>query len=258
MRYYIVGIVAVLAAAMSAEALAAEGCYLRVGMGFDLPTETEFRDRDCESTEPAALYGCGSGPDGAPYRSVGDFGTVTALEVGIGGTVASAVRMEALIEYRPDHTFSGQANYLAPERQQSVSADLSALSGMVAAYADLPALGLPRLGPFAPFVGAGVGVARIRTGEMQMMFPKTTTHVPGGHRTGLAWMVTAGLTTALGENTMLDVAWRYSDLGSAETGTGDGQVVWRDGSREPLPLDLAATEARLRSHGLRLSLRYIF
>ncbi|MCY4405756.1 MAG: hypothetical protein OXC15_05275 [Rhodospirillaceae bacterium] len=249
---------------MSTGALAAEelyeDLYLRIGIGFDLPTETVFRDQNCVSTEPAALYGCGSGNDGAPLRSVGDFGTATVFEVAIGGPVAPAVRMEALVEYRPRLAFSGRANFLqvAEEWRQAVSADLSVLSGMVAAYADLPALGLPRLGPFDPFVGAGVGVARIRTGETRMMFPATTTIVPGGHRTGLAWMLTAGVATALGESTTLEVAWRYSELGTAETGTGGGRVVWRDGSREPIMLDLAPTEAHLKSHGIRLSLRHSF
>ena len=37
-----------------------------------------------------------------------------------------------------------------------------------------------------------------------------------------------------------------------------GRVVWRDGSREPLPLELAPTRARLKGHGVRLSLRYAF
>lgn len=247
-----------LSVALSAGAAAAEDVYLRAGIGFDRPTKAEFRDKNCETEAAVPLYGCGPAPDGSPYRSVGELGTVPALEVGIGGIVSPALRIEALVEYRPSLSFSGRANFLAPERQQSVSADLSALSAMVAAYLDLPALGLPKLGPFAPFVGAGVGVARIRTGETQMMFLATTTHVPGGHRTGLAWMVTVGLTTALGENTMLDVAWRYSDLGTAETATGGGRVVWRDGSREPLLLDQAASEAYLRNYGLRLSLRQLF
>lgn len=256
MRYCIVGIVAVLAAALSTGAMAAEGCYLRVGIGLDLPTETEFRDVNCEVEQP--LYGCGTGPDGAPLRSAGDFSTASSFEVGIGGPVAPAVRMEAIVEYRPRLAFSGHANYLAPDRQQSVSVDASALSGMVAAYADLPALGLPKLGPFEPFVGAGVGVALVRAGETQMMFPRTTTHVPGGHRTGLAWMLTAGVATALGESTTLEIAWRYSDLGMVETATGDGRVVWNDGSRDPLMLDQGASEAHLRNHGFRLSLRQLF
>ena len=166
MRYCIVGIAAVLAAALSTGTMAAEGCYLRAGIGFERIAETEFRDQNCASTEPAALYGCGEGPDGSPYRTVGDFSTASGIEIGIGGTVAAAVRMEALLEFRPRLAFSGNANFLDPERRQSVSTDLSALSAMVAAYADLPALGLPKLGPFDPFVGAGIGVARIWTGEM--------------------------------------------------------------------------------------------
>ena len=256
-------IVTVLSAAVSTGALAAEelyeDLYVRVGIGFDLPTETVFRDKvNCASTEPGALYGCGLGGDGAPYRSVGDFSTATGFEVGIGGAVAPALRLEALVEYRPSLTFSGRANFLAPERRQAVSADLSVLSGMVAAYADLPALGLPRLGPFDPFVGAGVGVARISTGETRMMFPATTTLVPGARRSNFAWMLTAGVATALGESTTLEVAWRYSELGTAETATGGGQVVWRDGSREPLMLNQAESEAYLKSHGIRLSLRHSF
>ena len=139
-----------------------------------------------------------------------------------------------------------------------MSVDLSVLSGMVAAYADLPALGMPRLGPFDPFLGAGIGAARVATGETRMMFPATTTHVPGVNRTDFSWMVTVGVATALSESTTLDLAWRYSDLGTAETGTGGGRVVWRDGSREPRLLDQAASEAPLRNHGIRVSLRHVF
>ncbi len=58
--------------------------YLRGGLGVDWPGNTAFTDVDCASTAPAALYGCGTGDDGAPYRSVGNFGTVPAIELGLG------------------------------------------------------------------------------------------------------------------------------------------------------------------------------
>ena len=145
------------------------------------------------------------------------------------------------------------------ERLQSVSADLSSLSGMLAAYVNLPELGLRKLGLFNPFIGGGIGAARVAIGETRMTFPKTTTIVPGTSRTGLTWMLTAGLGMSLGgERTMLDLAWRYTDYGVIETGEGMGRVEWRDGSREPLALELAPTRAKLRNHGLRLSLRYAF
>ena len=124
---------------------------------------------------------------------------------------------------------------------------------MLAGFVDLAGLGLPKPGPFAPFVGAGIGVAHTRIGKTTMTFPETTTTVPGGSRTELAWMATAGLAVALEERVTLDLAWRYSDLGKIRTPRGPGRVVWRDGRREPLPLDLAPTEARLEGRGIRLS-----
>ena len=231
--------------------------YLRGGMGLDRLGETAFADEDCATTAPAALYGCGTGSDGAPYRSAGKFGTVPALELGL-GYATGAARVEMLVEYRPDFAFEGRANFLARERRQSVAADLSSVSGMLAGLVDLAGLGLPRVGPLAPFIGAGIGVVHTRIGKTTMTFPATTTTVPGGSRTGLAWMATAGVAMALDERMTLDLAWRYTDLGEVRTRRGPGRVVWRDGSREPLPLDLAPTRARLAGHGVRLSLRHAF
>ena len=174
------------------------------------------------------------------------------------GSKTGAVRFEVLVEYRSDFAFKGRANFLAPERRQEVRADLSSVSGMLAGFVDLGALGLPKPEPFASFVGAGIGAVHTRIGKTTMTFPSTTTTVPGGSGTGLAWMATAGVAVALDERVSLDLAWCYSDLGEVRTPRGPGRVVWRDGSREPLPLDLAPTKARLKGHGIRLSLRYAF
>ena len=231
--------------------------YLRGGAGFDRPGRAAFTDVDCTATAPAALYGCGTGGDGAPYRSAGKFGTVPAVELGLGYETGAA-RFEIAVEYRPDFAFRGRANFLTPGRRQSVSANLSSVSAMLAGYVDLARLGLPKPGPFAPFVGAGIGVAHTRIGKTIMTFPVTTTTVPGGSRTGLAWMAMAGVSVALDGRVSLDLAWRYTDLGTVRTGRGAGRVVWRDESQAPRPLDLAPTRARLAGHGLRLSLRYAF
>ena len=234
----------------------AQDVYLRAGIDLSRPADTHFTDADCASMVPAALYGCGLGGDGAPLRSVGDVGTVAGVELGLGYAVAPAVRLEALLTYQPRFTFDGQANFLEPDRQQSVSVDLSSLSGILAVYADLPGLGVRPLGPFSPFVGGGLGAASVASGETRMTFPKTRTLVPGTRRTGLTWRLTAGLGMSWGERATLDLAWRYTDAGVIETGAGQGRVEWRDGSRDPVVLDLAPTQAQLRSHGLHLSLRY--
>ena len=66
-------------ASMLSGTVAAGDVYLRAGIGLDRPAETAFTDRNCSSTAPVALYGCGRGGDGAPYGSRGDFGTVPNL-----------------------------------------------------------------------------------------------------------------------------------------------------------------------------------
>ena len=251
---------AVLAAAVAltvSGAADADELYLRVGLGLDRPAGTAFTDSDCAA--PAALYSCGRGSDGAPLRSVGDFGTVAAFELGLGYEVAPALRLELLAEVRPGFAFEGRANFTQDETPRRVTAKLATLSAMVAAHVDLPALGVLRLGPFSPFLGGAVGVARVEIEETRMPGRATTTIVPAASRTDFAWMMTAGLATALSERATLDLAWRYSDLGAVRTGDGGGGggVFWHDGSREIL-IDFAETQARLRSHGLRLSLRYAF
>ncbi|MDE0367475.1 MAG: hypothetical protein OXP09_18110 [Gammaproteobacteria bacterium] len=47
------------------------------------------------------------------------------------------MRLEIVGEYRPHFEFEGMANFLAPGPRQSVAADASSLSGMVAAYIDM-------------------------------------------------------------------------------------------------------------------------
>ena len=242
----------------SSGAGALRGFYARAGVVLDWTRETRFVDEDCSSTSPAALYGCGVDDIGAPRSSLGDFGTTTGVQFGLGYILTPALRLEAIVQYVPGFSFDGRANFLQPSRQQTVSADLSFLTGMAAAYLDLPELGLPRLGPFRQFVGAGGGVSRIDIDETQMQFPKTTTIVPAGQRVNFAWMLTAGVAASLAEKTILDLAWRYADYGVVGTDRGAGRVVWRDGSRDPLALDLGRTQASLRGHELSISLRRVF
>ena len=106
--------------------------------------------------------------------------------------MARATRFEVLVENLPGSAFKGRANFLSSESWQSVAADLSSFAGMLVAYIDLPGLGVPKIGPFGPFVGADLGVVRTGIGNTRMTFSVTTTIVPGASRTGLAWMVTGG------------------------------------------------------------------
>ena len=85
---------------------------------------------------------------------------------------------------------------------------------------------MPTLGPLSPFVGGGLGAARVASGETRMTFPKTRTLVPGTRRTGLTWRLMAGLGMSWGERATLDLAWRYTDAGVpwARSSWSGGQI----------------------------------
>ena len=66
----------------------------------------------------------------------------------------------------------------------------------------------------------------------------------------------AGFSLPIKEGARLDLAWRIMDMGDVRTGQDTGQVVWRDGRREPLDLELAATRARIKDKGMVVSIRF--
>ena len=234
--------------------------YVRGGALLDWGDDARFKDVDCSSEVPAALYGCGTGNDGAPLSSRGDFGTIAGLEFGLGYAIKPSLRLEAGIQYRPDFSFEGGANFtqLSPGDRRDVAAELSALSGMTAAYLDIGELLLFHYASIGPFIGIGGGLSRIEIGETRMDFPETSTIVPGGDRVSFTWMLTAGLSISLNPRLMLDVGWRYTDHGRIETARGEGRVVRREDGHVLAAFDLIETKGRLRSHGLNVSLRYGF
>lgn len=238
-------------ARIRATSLARGDFYVLGAATLDLRATSRFKDRNCSSQTPAALYGCGTGVDGDDLSASGEFARAPGFEVGAGYVATERVRVEATVQYRPPFSFNGSANFVQTSGRQDVSADVSSLSALVSAYVDLPGRG-----PFSPFLGCGGGLSRNSIGETRMTFPRTTTIVPGASRTGFAFMLTAGFAVRIREKVSVDVGWRYMDAGVVETGRGKGRIVWRDGSRNPLELDLAETRADLSSHGLRVSLRY--
>ena len=246
------------AAADTGTAAESRNFYVRAGMVLERSRDARFMDRNCSAPPPGHFYGCGPGVDGAPYSSPGDFGTTVGVELGVGYAASPALRLEATGQYRPSFSFEGHHNYNLRD-PRTVSADATSLSGMLSAYLELSGLGVPRFGRFSPFVGAGIGLSRIELDDMRVDFPITFVMLPGGSRTNFTWMLTAGLATPLGGRTTLDLAWRYTDAGTVETGRGTGRTICRnEGCNLASDYDVPDTRADLKSHGLHVSVRYAF
>ena len=230
--------------------------FVRFGVALDQASDTVFTDRNCLNLYPYALYGCGTGGDGHPYRSDGGFKSASAFELGLGYSATPRFRAEIVAEKRRQSEFVGLANFLQPGEQQDVVASVESTLGLLVVHMDLTDRTSSRFGGITPFVGVGFGLVRNESSDMRMDFPRTITTVPGDARTNFAGVLAMGLSFALNrQRTMLDLTWRYTNLGEIRTARDVGQVAWRSGSREPLLLDLDLTRGRLKSQGFKLSLR---
>lgn len=235
----------------------AEGLYLRLGAGLEQSGSTRFSDRSCNAVAPPALYGCGTGSDGQAIGARGDFGSMAGFEIGLGYHVLPALRLEANLQHRPRFTFSGDANFRGVAGAQPVTARLDASAINLAAFVDLAELGVPGIGPFRPFVGGGIGVSRVEIGSTTFAFPdiapNAATIVGGGVSTNFSWMLTAGLAANVTERVTLDLAYRYTDLGSITTRDATATIVRPSRTST---LTIAGTKAQLATHGVWLSLRF--
>jgi len=231
------------------------GAYGRLGAGVAWPQTDGFRDGNCASKQPAALFGCGAGNDGRRLGATGGFNPALAVDGALGYRFNRWIRAEALVSWLPDLEFQGQSNFRgAAGSNQPVNGAVSSVAGFGVAYVDLP-----RVGEVRPFLGAGLGVARNRIEALNFRFPgiapTAITTIPGGSTSDLAYLLTAGISLPLSGRLDLDLAYRFSDLGSVKTSGGQAQVV-RPARTFSIPI--GGTTSYLKTHGLVVSLRYAF
>ena len=228
--------------------------YLRFGVGGDGSVPATFRDSTCQSVQPPALFGCGAGRNGEPLGASGAFGSGVVLDAGLGYRFNRWLRVEGLFSYRPAYEYNGQANFIQSAPPQPVYANLSSVAAFGVGYIDLP-----NVSTVQPFIGAGLGAARNRISAVTYGFPAlapdASTTISGGATTGLAWLLTAGVAIPLNEQLTLDLAYRYTDLGTVQTDAGSATIVRPAGTKT---LDIAGTQSSLQTHGAMLTLRYAF
>jgi opacity protein-like surface antigen len=234
---------------VSAHAFAASP-YISLGGGFLRSNTTTLRDRDCSSTQPPALFGCGSGNDRRPLAARGDFGDSPLFRVAA-GLQSSRARVELELATRPSLDFDANANFTGVASPQPVRASGSSRSALLIVAREF---GTARV---RPFVAAGAGVARNETSSVRFNFPSiasdATTTIRGGAENSFAWTASTGATIALTSSLNVDVSFRYEDLGAVHTDAGAATIVR---PTRTLTLDIAGTQARLRTGGIAIGLRW--
>ncbi len=236
----------------------AAGWYVRGTLGFEWSLAADFSDADSAAANPPSLFGTGPGRDGRPIGASGDFGRFPLLEAGVGKQILPWLRTEFAVAYRRDMQYRGQANFRDVPGEQPVSASADAFSGMANLFIDIAGLPGFKTGRFRPYLGGGVGVTHNRLGEMTYDFPANPgrhkiTITPSGEKTDIAFMVGVGTGIVLSDCTLLDISYRYTDLGRVYTDAGKAYL-----NNIPAGIDIAETWAPLRSHGLFVGIRYLF
>ena len=256
-RYVAVAAAIAVAAFILPDRASAQDWFVLLGPGPERSPRADLEDRRCPGVSPTASYDCAAGSDVAPVHPLTEFTIEPSIALGLTTDLSPDVSIEVVAEYGQGFALEGRASFNPAGGGEPGSALISSLSELLAPYVDLPAMGRYEAGSFSPFVGGGLGAVRMRTGETRMSFPKIGTPVPGEGRVGRAWTVTAGVEVAVSSRSRLQLSWRYVDLFSVQTGAGSGRVEWREHG-PAIPLLPAPNSAELRSHGIRLSLRYGF
>jgi len=235
----------------------AAGWYVRGTVGFEWSLASDFSDRDSRATNPPAYFGTVSGSDGRQIGAYGDFGRFPLAEAALGKQILPWLRSELALAWRPDMQYRGGANFAGVAGEQPVSARADSVSGMVNLYLDIAGLNGVNLGRFQPYVGGGVGVAHNRLSEMTYRFPGNTKHkltlTPGGAKTDIAFMAAVGTGITLSKRIVLDISYRYTDLGRVET--DPGRMVL-DYTTATFAMD--GTCAPLRTQGVFAGVRWLF
>ena len=230
--------------------------YLRGTFGFEWSLAADYSDAD--PTIKPDFFGVGPGSDGRRIGAYGDFGRFPSFEAAVGKQILPWLRSEIAVAYRPDMKYRGQANFRGVPGEQPESASADSFNGMANFFFDIAPLFGVNLGGFQPYLGGGLGVAHNRLGEMTYEFPGNPgahkiTITPAGTETGLTFTAAVGTGIAVSERIILDISYRYTDLGRVRTETGKMYLDTR-----PAGVDIAETRSELRTHGLFAGVRYLF
>ena len=202
------------------------GWYLRGDIGFSNQRVSNIRKSD-----PAAYAGLIS------FGETTSFDTGGIFDVGAGYRFNNWFRVDVTAQYRGNTNFKGTDVFTGPlngqvfSGQDNYSASKSELLFLANAYVDLGTWWC-----VTPFIGAGVGTARVSisnftdTGVTNINFtPLGVAVVSGppvasfasaasGSQWNFAWAVHAGLAYNVTPGVTLELAYSYVNLGSGTTG----------------------------------------
>lgn len=169
------------------------------------------------------------------------------MEAGLGCSMGSrGFRAEMMLGAREERKFNGDVNVTvgAVTVDPPIQTTLKSYTMMFNAYHDFGKMGAG----FVPYVGAGLGWAYHKMGNVTINDPLTPNIINGEDKLSFAWSLMAGVGYQISDRAILDIGYRYIDLGLARGSHGDNALAWNP----RLEID------DQRAHEFKVGLRYHF
>lgn len=177
--------------------------------------------------------------------------------VGCGWGGSRGVRLEAVLGYHGNRSVTGEpGNFTVtnvgpglPPGPYGGTIDplhtsLTTYTAMLNVYKDFG-----NFRGFVPYVGAGIGVAYNRLGDVSFTGnPNLTNVIHGNNDLSLAWSLMAGVGYQISDRTILDFGYRYIDFGRIESQQSDSAGF----------VNPAVKLSDLSAHEFKVGLRYYF
>jgi opacity protein-like surface antigen len=157
-------------------------------------------------------------------------GMIGGLGVGI---KRDWIRTDLTADYLSDMKYQGTV--VAPN---DVTAKMSAWSVLLNGYLDLGSWYR-----VSPYIGAGVGAARVRVSDFQSTATPPFTAGASNSQWNFAWAAMAGVGYTISPNVVADVGYRYLNLGDTKSATDPSGYM---------------TFKNIASHQVRVGLRWSF
>lgn len=186
-----------------------------------------------------------------PYTQVDDgFDSAPFFGAGVGYYFNDWLRFDVTGEYRGSANYHGYGTYAAsgsfPSGSDVYTGRKKEWVGLLNAYVDLGTWS--RL---TPFIGAGIGGAYNTISSFTDVNPRTggSYFAQSASKMNFAWALYAGVGYKVTQNLTVELAYRYLNLGKAETGTGQSYDGTNANGRP-------FTFEKLVSHDIMLGLRF--
>lgn len=177
-------------------------CYIRGDVGYAINTDPSIDH-----------YSATTG-----FSNVGNVGADNSWvgEVGFGcGQGSRGFRAELTLGYRSKFESQGEPQlsaFVTPAETMHVN--ITSYTGMANLYYDFG-----NFRGFTPYVGAGIGFA---VNDMDdVSFTGNPLQIRGGTDVDFAWQVMAGVGYQISDRAILDIGYRYIDLGGVESNSVD-------------------------------------